>query len=47
MCIRDRPTDEMEVITINNVETSTDKIPHVEQEIEVTVDNQPLSLIHI
>ena len=51
MCIRDRqrdvdtyeaqPTDEMEVITVNNVETSTDETPHVEPEIEVTVDNQP------
>ena len=36
-----QPTDEMEVITINNIETSTDEIPHVEPEKELIVSDQP------
>ena len=36
-----QPTHEMEVITINNIETRPEETPHVEQEVEVRVDNQP------
>ena len=36
-----QPTDEMEVITINNIETSTEEIPHVEPEKELIVSDQP------
>ena len=36
-----QPVPEMEVITINNIETSTDEIPQVELEMEVRVSDQP------
>ena len=36
-----QPTHEMEVITINNIETQPEETPHVEPEAEVRVNHQP------